>query len=129
MDQEVEKNDSKNVPKGMMKAFAHMILNKNPETFKMLKRFFDSEGVNFEKYRENMKKIRKSSKISIQDIRDLLLNEDFAVTTRKLVNDFMRKRFRSHIFNSKMEKRNIHLKYIPRWLEIFKEPSEFRSLK
>lgn len=113
----------------MIKAFAHMVLNKDPESFKMLKRYFDSEGVNFEKYKENMKKIRKSSKISIQDIRDLFLNEEFAVTTRKLVNDFMRKRFRSHIFNSKMEKRNIHLKYIPRWLEILKEPSEFRSLK
>ena len=63
-----------------------------------------------------MKKIRKSAKISIQNIRDMLLTDEFAVTTRKLSNFFIRKRFLSHIFNSKMEKRNIHLKYIPRWL-------------
>lgn len=52
----------------------------------------------------------------------MLLKDNFAVTTRKLINFFVRKGFISHIFNSKMEKRNIHLKYIHRWLEIFKEP-------
>jgi hypothetical protein len=29
-DSKVDKNDSKNVPKGMMKAFAHMVLDKKP---------------------------------------------------------------------------------------------------
>lgn len=94
-----------------------------------MKRFFDDEGANYEKYKEYLKKIRKSAKISIQNIRDMLLTEEFAVITRKLVNFFMRKIFISHIYNSKMEKRQIHLKYIPRWLEIFKDPNDFRSLK
>ena len=76
-----------------------------------------------------MKKIRKSSKISICEIKDLLISDEFASTMRKLGCYFLRKRFLNHIFNSKMEKTHIHLKYIEKWMEIFKNPFEFRSLK
>lgn len=38
--EEGEKNDSKNVPKGMMKAFAHMILDKDPQNVKILQEYF-----------------------------------------------------------------------------------------
>jgi len=63
-----------------------------------------------------MKKVRKSSKISIIEIRDMLLKDDFARSMRVLGNYFIRKRFLGHIFNSKMQKRHIHMKYIYKWL-------------
>lgn len=43
-----EKNDSKNVPKGMMKAFAHMVLSKDQNIVRILKRYFEKcENVSF----------------------------------------------------------------------------------
>lgn len=43
----MEKNDSKNVPKGMIKAFAHMILDKKPNNLKILLRYFENSGTDF----------------------------------------------------------------------------------
>jgi hypothetical protein len=113
----------------MMKAFAHMILNKDRNNVRILQRYFEKSGQNFEEYKERMRKIRRSSKISISEIKDMLMDDEFATTMRKLGCYFLRKRFLNHIFNSKMEKTQIHLKYIPKWLDIFKNPCEFTSLK
>ncbi len=35
----------------MMKAYAHMVLNNNQNTVRILKRYFDAEGIDFEKYK------------------------------------------------------------------------------
>ena len=112
-----------------MKAFAHMVLDKDPHIVKILADYFDSVGESYEQFKDRMRTIRKSSKISISEIRSLLIDGEFACTMRKLGCYFLRKRFLNHIFNSKMEKRHIHLKYIPKWIEIFRNPSEFTSLK
>ena len=124
-----ERNDSKNVPKGKMKAFAHWVLDKDPNTVRILKEYFVCSGESYEQFKIEMKLIRKSSKISISEIRSMLVEKEFAATMRKLGCNFLRKRFLSHIFNSKMEKRHIHMKYIPKWMKIFKNPSEFTSIK
>ncbi len=58
-----------------MKAFAHMVLDKSPDNVRILKRFCDQNNVDFELYKERMKKIRKSSKISISEIRYMLLKD------------------------------------------------------
>ena len=124
-----ERNDSKNVPKGFAKAFAHMALDKDPNIVRILKEYFVCSGESYEEFKARMKVIRKSSKISISQIRSLLMEGEFASTMRKLGCYFLRKRFLNHIFNSKMEKKHIHMKYIRKWMEIFKNPSEFTSLK
>lgn len=59
----------------------------------------------------------------------MLTVDEFMKTTRILGFYFLRKRFLHHIFYSKMEKQNIHLKYIHRWKAIFQDPANFRSLK
>jgi hypothetical protein len=57
-----------------------------------------------------------------------LTYHQFADHTRILLDDFLRKRFVGHIFNSKMEKIPVHLKYIARWKQMLKNPEDFRAI-
>ncbi len=52
-----------------MKAFAHMVLDKDPQIVKILTDYFDSVGESCEQFKDRMRTIRKSSKISISEIR------------------------------------------------------------
>ena len=99
-----------------MKAYARFILKKRKTSPKFLSRFLPDREDEL-KYIEILdKRVTKAKTIAIDEIKDFLTQDElYCSVTRTLAYNFLRKRFVSHIFNSKMEKRWIHLKYVSRW--------------